>query len=157
MSKKEIAWYSTVFDEQSNRFVKTDKVTGKSWSWPYKERPSRKTHTVSSNGVTIDKLTAAGFKVRIRHLRYALYIPNDSFIGLYIGVREIVVPSTFRYSPHYKLQPKGGFTHITINMKDQDYICLSSECSKKDPFCYNVGIATALSRLTAGDLSRLGL
>jgi hypothetical protein len=157
MSKKEIAWYSTVFDEQSNRFVKTDKVTGKSWSWPYKERPSRKTHTVSSNGVTIDKLTAAGFKVRIRHLRYALYIPNDSFIGLYIGVREIVVPSTFRHSPHYKLQPKGGFTHITINMKDQDYICLSSECSKKDPFCYNVGIATALSRLTAGDLSRLGL
>lgn len=157
MSKKEIAWYNTVFDEQTNRFVKTDKVTGKSWSWPYKERPSRKTHTVSSNGVTIDKLTAAGFKVRIRHLRYALYTPSDSFMGLYKGVRELVVPSTFRLSDYYKLQPKGGFTHITIHMKDQGYICLSSECSKKDPFCYNTGIATALSRLNPYDLNRLGL
>jgi hypothetical protein len=157
MSKKETTWYSTVFDEQNNCFVKTEKVTGKSWTWPYKDRPSRKTQLVSSNGVTLDKITAAGFKVRIRHFRYAVYNPQNSSIGLYVGLREIVVPSTFRHSPYYKLCPKGGFTHITIQMADQDYICLSSECSKKDPFCYNTGIATALSRLSNHDLNRLGL
>lgn len=152
-----MAWYSTVFDEQNNCFVKTDKVSGKSWTWPHKERPSRKKHTVSSNGVTLEKLTKAKYKVRIRHFRYASYNPNDSFRGLFRTSRETVVPSTFRHSPYYSLSPKGGFTHITIQITDKDYICLSSECSRKDPFCYNTGIATALSRLNQYDLSRLSL
>lgn len=154
-----MAWYNTVFDEQNNCFIKTDKISGKSWKWPYKDRLSRKNPTVSSNGVTLQKLAKANYKVRIRHFRYASYNPGDSFNfrELFKTAREIIVPSTFRNSPYYKLAPKGGFTHITIRVSDKDYICLSSECSKKDPFCYNTGIAVALSRISGHDLARLSL
>jgi hypothetical protein len=157
MTREATDKYTTVFDEENKRFVRTDLSTGQTWSWPYKKRPSRKKHTVSSNGVTLEKLTKAGHKVRIRHFRYATYNPHDSFRGLFRADRETVVPSTFRHSPYYRLSPKGGFTHITIQITDTDYICLSSECSTKDPFCYNSGITIALSRLTQYDLHRLEL
>lgn len=106
----------------------------------------------SSKGLTVEKLTALGHKVRIRHFRYALY---HSHWGEG-KIKPIVVPSTFRHDPMYTLLPKGGFTHITIQTDKDVYYCLSSACNEEDAFCYNTGVVTALDRLTADDLAALG-
>ena len=111
-----------------------------------------KTKKVSAKGLTIEKLTALGHKVRIRHFRYALYHAHWGEGG----IKPIVVPSTFRRDPMYTLLPKGGFTHITIQTNRDVYYCLSSSCNEEDSFCYNTGIVTALDRLTEDDLATLG-
>jgi len=157
---KDSALYSWTYDEDTKEVTKLEKDTGKVWKWIAKPRP-RGPRCNPSNGVTIEKLQQAGHSVRIRHLRWAHYIGINEFAhkkAQYI-THPICVPSTFRKDPLYNFLPKGGYTHIVIKPKSSidKYICLSSECSKDDPFCYALGVEKALERLTSFELGYLGL
>lgn len=166
MSKKykNSAMYSWSIDEVSKEVTKRNNATGETWTWEAKERP-KGPRCNPSNGVTIKKLQEAGHSVRIKHLRWASYLAiNDGMkkrkkkSELEFETHTICVPSTFRKDPLYAFQPKGGYTHIVIKPKGHDkYICLSSECSKEDPFCYALGVEKALERLTSFEMGYLGL
>lgn len=140
--------------------TKTDVTTGEEWNYMSRPRQGKASFTASS-GITVDKLTAAGNSVRVKHLRYAVYHGlNEKLINKKdydFQLRKIVVPSTFRRDTMYALLPKGGFTHVVIKHSSGKYICVSSECSEEDPFCYSKGVATALERLTKLDMELLGV
>lgn len=122
-----------------------------------KERKSRIPVYATKNGVTIDRLKAAGHVVKIKHIRFATYArlkhhlknnqPNST--------RTIAIPSTFRKDPSYTVLPKGGYTHITIKTPTEEYFCVSSECSLDETFCYRRGIVEALDRLTNDEIDVL--
>ena len=158
MSKKQKGEYTYSYNPSTNMVTKTDTANGN--TWVYASRPKIvKEPAEARNGVTVDKLIAAGHNVRVKHLRYALYW-GQSFLRKNRSsnsTRVMVVPSTFRHDPEYFLLPKGGFTHIVIKRPSGEYTCVSSECSPEDPFCYNTGVCAALERLTGRDLIALGL
>jgi hypothetical protein len=153
--------YQVTIDTENKIVTKTDEFNQKSWSWPLREYPrqQQKNKIVASNGVTIEKIANKGLKVRVRHFRYALYSP---YKPLKVKnkpplIKELVVPSSFRKNKNYVLSPKGGYTHITIQLAKKKYLCYSSECAKDETFCYNVGVATALSRMDRETMVELGL
>jgi hypothetical protein len=155
--------YSWTFDAGTNEVTKLEKDTGKVWKWISKPRP-KGPRCNPSNGVTIEKLQKAGHSVRIKHFRWAMYLALNEHTSkkgraFNFESHAICVPSTFRKDPLYRLLPKGGYTHIVIKPKSSvdKYICLSSECSKDDPFCYALGVEKALERLTSFELGYLGL
>lgn len=149
------------YNTETNIVTKTDPDTGNSWLYP--SRPKQSSPVCKAkNGVTIKDIQDAGFSVRVKHLRYAWYMPHllAKKHVRYIPVNEIrlmVVPSTFRKDINYTFVPHGGFTHIVIKTQDGEYICVSSECAPDDPFCYAAGVASALDRLTRADRLVLGL
>jgi hypothetical protein len=160
--------YTTTYDEQTNSFTRVHK-DGCSWTWRARPKPVKPVFA-AKNGLTIQKLQEAGNSVRVKHLRWALYLPlydvyrksinRNSSARLdaphsYIASRALVVPSTFRSDPMYIFLPKGGYTHLVIKHKSGRYICVSSECSEDDPFCYAAGIAVALDRLTPSEINLL--
>ena len=156
LEKESNGRYITVFDEQTKQFTRTDTSTGRTWSWYGRNRPTAPKY-YAKNGITIEKLQAAGNSVRIKHLRWALYLPQFDVRGHNrrpLG-RAIVVPSSFRSDPMYVFLPKGGYTHIVIKHKTGNYICVSSECAEDDSFCYAAGVATALDRLTPTEIKLL--
>jgi hypothetical protein len=150
--------YKYEYCPSTKKVTKTNTITGEEWSWFPRPRPG-KVVCNPSNGVTIQKLVEAGNNVRVKHLRLALYWAQPHAIGRNTtsSMRVIVVPSSFRKDPNYHLLPKGGFTHVVIKRPNGEYICVSSECSEDDPFCYNMGVCVALERLTPTELQLLGL
>jgi hypothetical protein len=122
-----------------------------------KERKSRVPVYETKNGVTIDKLKAAGNVVKIKHIRFALYAKLKHHLrnNKPDSARAIAIPSTFRKDPNYTVLPKGGYTHITIKNKDDVYFCVSSECSMEETFCYRKGIVEALDRLNSNEVAVL--
>lgn len=154
--------YTWSFDEDAQEVTKKHIISGKTWTWTARARP-KGPKCNPSNGATIQKLQDAGHSVRIRHLRWARYaalndVRKKNKRELEYDSRVICVPSTFRKDPLFAFLPKGGYTHIVIKPKGSDkYICLSSECSKNDPFCYALGVEKALERLTSFELGYLGL
>ena len=155
MSNKDQSKYITTHYPESSTYVRVDKETGASWTW--KERPFKclRTKRVAFNGVTVDKLTARGNKVRVRHFRHAIYHGGPSkIIGNSFLLMRMVVPSTFRHDVMYQILPKGGYTHITVQTEDGEYYCYSSVCHIDDPFCYSTGIATALERISPAELKK---
>lgn len=142
--------YITTFNEQTQRFRKTDTLSGRWWEWSGRGKRNAPVQNKAKNGITIEKLQAAGNSVRVKHLRWALYLPQfdvQSYGRRAVG-RAIVVPSAFRGDPMYSFLPKGGYTHVVIKHKSGNYVCVSSECAEDDTFCYSAGVATALDRLT---------
>lgn len=159
MSKKlKSETYTWAIDESTEVVTKTDNASGASWSWKVKHRPS-KARCNPSNNVSIQKIHEAGHNVRVRHLRWAYYLASEEKFNSSRrhAPRAIVIPSAFRKDPFYHTLPKGGYTHITIKTKRGDYICVSSECSKEDPFCYTKGVEKALERLSKLELNYLGV
>ncbi len=154
--------YMWVMDEATGAVTKTELASDRTWTWVPKPRPS-KAKCSPKNGVSIQAIADAGHKVRVRHLRWAYYLGigertrNMRNTGKDYANRAIVVPSSFRRDPLYLLLPKGGYTHITIKTKDNNYVCLSSECAINDPFCYTTGVEKALERLTDDELRYLGI
>ena len=151
--------YTTTFDENIKLFTRTHNASGVKWAWYARERPKRTT-PVARNGMTIAKLQQAGNSVRVKHLRWALYLPHYRTWARSSGhpeAKKIVVPSSLRQDPMYVFLPKGGYTHIIIKNPEGKYICLSSECSDKDSFCYASGVAAALDRMTPLEMSLLGV
>jgi len=147
--------YTVVFDEQRQKYIKTETATGRTWEWSARKRPTKPTYA-SKNGVTVESLQVAGNSVRVKHLRWSLYLPQFNVWGNrnHQG-RAIVVPSTFRKDPMYVFLPKGGYTHVVIKHKSGNYICVSSECAEDDTFCYSAGVAAALDRLSAAEIKLL--
>ena len=136
--------------------------SGREWTWKSLSDFRKKSTFSASNGVTMKMLQEAGHSVRVKHLRWAIYMGlGERTAGRSAKaqkvLRAIVVPSTFRKDPMYTLLPKGGFTHISIKTPEGKYICLSSECSDNDPFCYQQGMAKALERLSRYDINLLKL
>ena len=161
MSKyKNSELYTWKFDKSTGIVTKTEISTGNNWSWVPKPRPV-KAVCAPKNGVTVDMLSKAGNKVRVRHLRWAAYLGHEEHVSKKYGgfflSRMIVVPSSFGKDPLYLLRPKGGYTHITIKTDMGKYVCISSECSLEDPFCYRKGVEKALERLTDYELAELGI
>jgi hypothetical protein len=153
--------YLWSIDEATGIVTKQELSSDRTWTWKVKPRP-KKAKCSPKNGVSIQKIADAGHKVRVRHFRWAYYLGTmERASGRNTGVsfkpRPIVIPSSFRRDPLYSLLPKGGYTHITIRTKDDEYVCLSSECSPIDPFCYTTGVEKALERLTHYELEYLGL
>jgi hypothetical protein len=154
--------YMWVMDDSTGAVTKTEFASGRTWSWVPKPRP-KKAKCSPRNDASIQKIADAGHKVRVRHLRWAYYLGIGEKTRTARGKvtdysnRAIVVPSSFRRDPLYVFLPKGGYTHITIKTKDNNYLCLSSECSTKDPFCYATGVEKALERLTNDELRYLGI
>ena len=149
--------YTYEYNPPTKLVTKKDVETGQEWSYMSIQRPTKQ-HHVARNGITVAKLQDAGHSVRVKHLRYALYLGQNEFIkNREFAVRAIVVPSTFRKDPFYKFLPKGGYTHVVIKTPKGQYICVSSECSEEDPFCYSHGVAAALERLGKLELRHLGL
>lgn len=153
--------YSWKMDESTGMVTKTENSTGETWSWQHKARPA-KAKCEASNGITVQKIQEAGNKVRVRHLRWAYYMSNADLLKysrrmLTLIRRKIVVPSSFRRDPLYRLLPKGGYTHVTIKTSAGGYVCLSSECSEEDPFCYVKGVEKALERLSDVEIAYIGL
>jgi hypothetical protein len=151
--KKKNSTYTFSYNQATNIVTKTDVDTGNSWDYLSRPRPG-KLVCATRNGATVDKLQAAGNNVRVKHLRWAVYL-GQSYSGPF--ARLIVVPSTFRKDPNYYFSPKGGYTHVVIKRANGEYVCVSSECSQEDPFSYNMGVATALDRLTREELEMLGV
>jgi hypothetical protein len=112
----------------------------------------------TNNGVTLDLLKSKGHIVKIKHIRWAIYTQLQQHLrnNQPVSMRAIAIPSTFRKDENYLVLPKGGFTHITIKTKDNQYFCVSSECSSEETFCYRRGICEALNRLSKYDLQTLG-
>lgn len=161
MSKeKKERTYKSTYNPSTNKMTKEDTVTGETWDYFPRPRIFAPEYS-ANNGVTVDQLIAAGNKVRVKHLRYALYMGlNEKLVNKKnydFELREIVVPSTFRKDPMYTLLPKGGYTHVVIQHKSGKYICVSSACAKEEPFCYAAGVATALDRLSKTDMQFLGV
>lgn len=161
MSKKEkkAVQYSFMYDVDTRVVTKQDPRTGASWTYASRPKIGKALFT-ASNGVSVAKLQAAGHNVRVKHLRWAIYWGQNSLLinrKKDSSYRTIVVPSTFRKDPNYMLLPKGGYTHVVIKTPDNAYICVSSECAVEDPFCYNLGVATALERLSTADIKKLNL
>lgn len=162
MNKEEIeqsvdGQYITTYDDKVKMFTRVDATTGESWAWEARKKPTKTSHT-AKNGMTVTKLQTAGNSVRVKHLRWAVYLPQVQTIFKRSNeCRAIVVPSTFRCDPMYKFLPKGGYTHIVIKSKSGKYICVSSECSDEDSFCYAAGVASALDRLSRLDIKFLGV
>lgn len=156
--------YTWEFNEKTQEVTKTNKLSGQVYVWKAKPRP-KGPKCNPSNGATIEKLQEAGHSVRVKHFRWAEYAAiHDSFIKKKKSLdftakpHPICVPSTFRKDPMYYFLPRGGYTHVVIKPKNSDkYICLSSECSTKDPFCYAIGVEKALERLSSFELGYLGL
>ena len=156
-SAEDDARYTTSFDERIKLFTRVDNHTGETWAWYAREKPKQIVHT-AKNGVTVAKLQAAGNNVRVKHLRWALYLPSTTaYSRRQATSRAIVVPSTFRSDPMYAFLPKGGYTHVVIKHPSGKYICTSSECSEEDSFCYAAGVASALGRLTVLERGLLGV
>lgn len=122
-----------------------------------KTKQSRVPVYVTQNGVTIDKLKSAGNVVKIKHIRFAKYTRLKSHLknNQPTATRTIAIPSTFRKDPNYTVLPKGGYTHITIKTPKDVYICVSSECSPEETFCYRRGITEALDRLTSDEIASI--
>ena len=153
--------YMWSIDEATDVVTKQELASGRTWSWKVKPRP-KKTKCSPSNKISIQKIADAGHKVRVRHFRWAYYLGTLERVtarklASNFKPRPIVVPSSFRKDPLYSLLPRGGYTHITIKTKDDKYVCLSSECSPHDPFCYAKGVEKALERLSHYELEYLGL
>jgi hypothetical protein len=145
--------YVFTYNKETNTVTKTDKDTGVTWSYSSRARNNKPAAT-SKNGVTVEKLLAAGNKVRVKHLRWAVYLGHKCIGDI---ARLVVVPSSFRKDPNYFFAPKGGYTHVVIQRPAGDYLCVSSECSQDDPFCYAAGVCTALDRLVPEELDYLGV
>jgi hypothetical protein len=157
MSKKQkTAQYTYSYNPSNNLVVKTELATGNTWEYLSRPKPTTPDNT-PANGVTVEVLQNAGHNVRVKHLRWALYWAHDPLRHNKQGMvsRMMIVPSTFRKDPNYMLLPKGGFTHVVIKKKDNSYVCVSSECSSDDPFCYSAGVARALERLSPRDIKEL--
>ena len=150
---KEKRTYSFSYNQENNVVTKTDVVTGNSWSYPSRPKPG-KLVSPTKNGVTVEKLQAAGHKVRVKHMRWAVYL-RQRYVGP--GLRLMAVPSTFRKNPNYFFAAKGGYTHVVIQRPSGEYVCVSSECAQDDPFSYAVGVSTALDRLLPSELEYLGV
>jgi hypothetical protein len=150
---KEKKNYKYEYNPSNNIVTKTDVDTGNTWEYLSRPRPS-KLVCPTKNGVTIEKLQAAGNNVRVKHLRWAIYLGQSHVNST---IRLIVVPSTFRKDPNYYFTPKGGYTHVVIRKPSGEYVCVSSECSSDDPFCYAVGVSTALDRLLPEEIEALGV
>ena len=158
-SKKEIGPdYETSFD--GHLFKRTHLPTNKTWVWSSRGRPVKRMPRARNN-VTIDLLQEAGHKVRVKHFRLASYLGHNNLLkkkaSHQFECRIIVIPSSFRKDPMYRVLPKGGYTHISIKDKNNKYICVSSECSEDDPFCYAEGVVAALEKLTSTELELLGI
>jgi hypothetical protein len=157
MSKKEkTAKYTYTYNPSNNIVTKTDLATGNTWD--YLARPKNvKPDYSASNGVTVEALQRAGNNVRVKHLRWAIYWQHEPVLKNRQGEvsRVMVVPSTFRKDPNYMMLPKGGFTHVVIKKADGEYVCVSSECSQDDPFCYAAGVSRALERLRPSQIREL--
>jgi hypothetical protein len=128
----------------------------KSWMWHNKpvSTPKRR-NRVPKHGLTIERLVELGHKVRVKHLRYAVY-RRLGYEGLPLkDIRYIVIPTSFRKDRDYMLMPFGGFTHISIKTPAGEYFCLSSECSPSDNFCYKDGVCEALNRLQPHEIAVL--
>lgn len=140
--------YTYEYNPSNNIVTKTDTTTGNTWEYLSRSAPIKPVFA-AKNGATVDAIHNAGHSVRVKHLRWAIYrgFPN----------RMMVVPSTFRKDPNYVFLPKGGYTHVVVKHEDGQYLCVSSECSLDDPFCYAAGVATALDRLSSAELRWLGL
>jgi hypothetical protein len=157
MSKKEkTAKYAYSYNPSNNLVTKTELATGNTWDYLSRPKHGKPDHT-PSNGVTVNALQKAGHNVRVKHLRWAVYWGHEAMLKNNKGAvsRMMVVPSTFRKDPNYMFLPKGGYTHVVIKKKDGEYVCVSSECSVEDPFCYGAGVARALERLTRKVISEL--
>ena len=157
MSKKEkTAKYAYTYNPSNNIVTKTDLATGNTWEYLSRAKGEKPNHK-ASNGVTVEALQQAGNNVRVKHLRWAIYWVHDPVLKNGKGEvsRVMIVPSTFRKDPNYMLLPKGGFTHVVIKKANGDYVCVSSECSQDDPFCYNAGVARALERLRPSQVQDL--
>lgn len=151
--------YVTVYNEDG-RVTRTHVPSGKQWHWTSRPK-ERKRFYRARNGVTVDSLVEDGLKVRVKHFRLARYLgqmeklkPRESHM---FEARVIVIPASFRKDPMYHVLSRGGYTHISIQSKDGKYICLSSECAEQDTFCYRLGIAKALERLTDTEMELLKL
>lgn len=150
--------YSTIYHDSS--VERLDNLTNTVIArWEKKPKKNNVPKYETKNGVTIDKLKALGHVVKIKHIRWATYDRIKTCLKNRVGsfVRIIPIPSTFRKDSHYHVLPKGGSTHITIKTKDDNYVCVSSDCSMDETFCYRRGITEALDRLDSLDLSLLGL
>jgi hypothetical protein len=152
--------WKTYFNEETNQFTRENTKEARTYHWQGRGKPKKPVFT-AKNGVTIAMLEAAGHKLRVRHLRWALYLGQSERprkrLSHDFELRAICVPSTFRKDPMYSLLPKGGYSHISIKTPEGKYICVSSECSEEDPFCYQLGTVKALERLTKQDIELLGL
>ena len=152
--------YKTYYDSVTQLFTRTHAESFRTFSWYARDRPGKPVF-LAKNGVTIDMLEAVGHKLRVKHFRWALYLgqnerPKKGKAHDY-ELRAICVPSTFRKDPMYRLLPKGGYSHISIKTPEGKYICVSSECSEEDPFCYQLGMVKALERLSERDLELLNV
>lgn len=90
------------------------------------------------NGVTMEVLRAAGYRVRVTHMRFTT-APNVPV--------AFEVPSFLR--KFYTFESKGGSTHIVLTRKDGKQISLTSVCNREDAFDYKMGTKIALSSLEA--------
>lgn len=153
--------YKTYLDSATGLFTRVHEESGRTFVWVARKKRTKPVFK-ARNGVTIELLEKAGHKIRVKHFRWAVYLGlNERPIkGRFSSthdyeMRAICVPSTYRKDPMYRLLPKGGYSHISIKTPEGKYICVSSECSESDPFCYLLGTAKALERLTAADLALL--
>jgi hypothetical protein len=143
--------YAFNYNKETNTVTKTDTESGESWNYSSRSRKNKPAPT-TKNGVTVEKLLAAGNKVRVKHLRWAVYLGHKTVQDI---SRLVVVPSSFRKDPNYYFTPKGGYTHVVIQRPTGEYLCVSSECSMEDPFCYAAGVCTALDRLLPEEMGYL--
>jgi hypothetical protein len=130
------------------------------WVWLNRKPERVPVDYTPSHGVTLDQIIKQGHKVRVSHLRYANYArTKPEFDGGRKKRQEekrfLVVPASFRHSGDFSLSPFGGYTHVHIKTKGGKHICVSSECSIEDNFCYRCGVKEALERLNAKELAQL--
>lgn len=147
--------YTTTFIPETKRFVRVDNETGKTWVWVAAEKPLKPDYT-PNHGVSIEEIKSKGHTVRVHHYRFADYSRQKPVRkgGKYKRCVTIV-PAIFRKHEDYHLLPNGGFTHIVISTNDNNTICVSSECSEDDLFCYKRGIQTALEKLNSHELAHI--
>jgi hypothetical protein len=154
MSSQTSQKYKFEYNPSNKIVTKTEIATGNTWHYISRPIPAKPVFK-AKNGITVEAIQAAGHNVRVKHLRWAVYIPHT--ITARASTVAVVVPSTFRKDPNYMFTPKGGYTHVVIKKKDGEYLCVSSTCAPEDPFCYAAGVAAALDRLTLMEIASLEL
>lgn len=86
---------------------------------------------------TIERMKEAGYKVMVAHCRPVEGVPEGNYYD-----RKTMKDLGFRPAP------SGGACFITVDAADSKQYLGEAMCSPRDTYCYRLGTAIALGRVT---------
>lgn len=92
----------------------------------------------------IASLKKRGFKIRVRHYRWALKKDGDPTKDFYLQLVTRKNAKDFAY-----ISSLGGETEVDVTFQDGSEVTASASCSSKDNYCRRLGAYIAFRRAVA--------